>query len=123
MQAFEYMAIPAPIRGTKAKGLKSTADRFALSLTDAINQMAAEGWDYVRAETLPCEERKGLSRTQKSFQNVLIFRRRVQSVGGTAPAPLSLETPVPVEQPAQAAAPLRREPRLTSAPTSDVSQS
>ena len=75
MRQFEYRAIPAPNTGTKAKGVKSREDRFALSMTDALNDMAQEGWEYVRAEMLPVEERKGLTGTQKTYQNILIFRR------------------------------------------------
>lgn len=75
MKKFEYKAIPAPSTGTKAKGLKSTEERFALSVTELLNEMAEEGWEYVRAETLPCDERKGLTGTQTTFQNLLIFRR------------------------------------------------
>jgi hypothetical protein len=75
MRQFEYRAIPAPNTGTKAKGVKSREDRFALSMTDALNEMATDGWEYVRAEMLPVEERKGLTGTQKSYQNILIFRR------------------------------------------------
>ena len=107
MQAFEYKAIPAPVRGTKAKGVKTTEDRFALSMTEAMNEMAEDGWDHVRAETLPCEERKGLRGTQTSFQNVLIFRRRVRADVATSPAPLTLE---PAPQPA------RREPSVSRPP-------
>lgn len=75
MRQFEYRAIPAPNTGTKAKGVKTREDRFALSMTDALNEMATEGWEYVRAEMLPVEERKGLTGTQKTYQNILIFRR------------------------------------------------
>jgi hypothetical protein len=75
MRKFEYKAVPAPSTGTKAKGVKTTEDRFALSLTDALNEMAEDGWEYVRAETLPCTERKGLTGTQQTYQNILIFRR------------------------------------------------
>ena len=77
MVYFEYKAVPAPTHGTKAKGVKSTEDRFALAMTDALNELAEDGWDYVRAETLPCDERKGLTGTQTTFQNVLIFRRQI----------------------------------------------
>lgn len=75
MRQFEYKAVPAPTTGTKAKGVKTREDRFALSMTEALNEMAEEGWEYVRAEMLPLEERKGLTGTQTSYQNVLIFRR------------------------------------------------
>ncbi len=75
MRKFEYKAVPAPTTGTKAKGVKTTEDRFALSLTDTLNEMAEDGWEYVRAETLPCMERKGLTGSQQTYQNILIFRR------------------------------------------------
>ena len=91
MQAFEYRAVPAPSRGKKARGAKTTGDRFALAMTDILNEMAAEGWDYVRAETLPCDERKGLTGTQTTEQNLLIFRRRLRAAEDRASAPLTLD--------------------------------
>lgn len=75
MRKFEYKAVPAPKTGTKAKGVKGTEHRFALSLTNALNELANDGWEYVRAETLPVTERKGLTGSQQSYQNVLIFRK------------------------------------------------
>ena len=75
MQRFEYKVIPAPKRGEKARGVKTTEDRFALALTHLMNDLGAEGWDYVRADALPCEERVGLTGTKTTFQNVLVFRR------------------------------------------------
>ena len=75
MNAFEYTAIPAPIRSEKAKSAKTPAERFALTLTAEINRMADEGWEYLRAETLPSEERSGLTGRTTLFHNLLIFRR------------------------------------------------
>ncbi|MFM7335944.1 MAG: DUF4177 domain-containing protein [Tabrizicola sp.] len=75
MQRFEFKVIPAPKRGEKARGVKTTEDRFALALTNLMNQLGAEGWDYVRADSLPCEERSGFTSTKTTFQNVLVFRR------------------------------------------------
>jgi hypothetical protein len=77
MQRFEYKVIPAPRRGEKARGVKTTEDRFAYALTQLMNQLGAEGWDYVRADALPCEERAGLTGTKTTFQNVLVFRRAI----------------------------------------------
>jgi hypothetical protein len=75
MQRFEFKVIPAPKRGEKSRGVKSTEDRFALALTTLMNQLGAEGWDYVRADALPCEERVGFTGTKTTFHNVLVFRR------------------------------------------------
>jgi hypothetical protein len=77
MQRFEYKVIPAPKRGEKVRGVKTTEERFALALTMLMNELGAEGWDYVRADALPCEERVGLTGTKTTFQNVLVFRRVV----------------------------------------------
>ncbi len=73
--SYEYRVIPAPVKGTKAKGVKTTQDRFALSLQETMNAMAADGWEFQRAETLPSEERSGLTGTKTVYQNVLVFRR------------------------------------------------
>lgn len=75
MQRFEYKVIPAPKRGEKSRGVKTTEDRFALALTNLMNELGADGWDYVRADSLPCEERAGFTSTKTTFQNVLVFRR------------------------------------------------
>ncbi|WP_209425627.1 DUF4177 domain-containing protein [Pararhodobacter sp. SW119] len=75
---FEYKVIPAPARAEKVRGLKSVTERFAHSLTQAINAEAEDGWEYVRAESLPCEERKGImGGTRRTTETVLIFRRAI----------------------------------------------
>lgn len=78
MQRYEYQVVPAPRRGEKSRGVKATEDRFALALTGLMNRMGAEGWDYVRADTLPCDERVGLTGSKTTFQNMLVFRRVIE---------------------------------------------
>ena len=75
MHRYEYRVVPAPKRGEKAKRAKTTGDRFALALTHLMNDLGAEGWEYLRADTLPCEERVGLPGKTTTFQNMLVFRR------------------------------------------------
>ena len=77
MSEFEYNVIAAPEKGLKIKGVKSPADRFALALTEQMNEMAAEGWEYIRTDTLPSVERSGLTSTQTVYRNVMVFRRTV----------------------------------------------
>lgn len=96
MQAFEYKVVPAPHKGTKAKGVKTPENRFANSIEITLNEMAAEGWEYQRAELLPSEERSGLTGSTTNWRNVLIFRRAL--------APAQAES-TPVETAAVAAAP------------------
>lgn len=96
MQRFEFKVIPAPKRGEKARGVKTTEDRFALALTNLMNQLGAEGWDYVRADALPCEERVGLTGTKTTFQNMLVFRRAiVESAAAPQTSRLLLQEPAP----------------------------
>lgn len=104
MQMHEYLALPAPRRGQKVKGLKTPTERYAHELTTLLNDLATEGWEYWRSECLPSEERKGFTGTTVVQNHLLIFRRpkaealaehAMQSV--TAPEPVrsfAAETPV-----------------------------
>ncbi len=118
--AFEYKVVPAPVQGKKSRGLKTTAQRFAHALEGLMNELGAEGWEYVRADTLPCEERKGLTGTTTTFQNVLVFRRvpvpaeDERSVAGLLAAPQPAEPPAVA--PRAAPAPPAAVPHATEPP-------
>ena len=114
MAQFEYKVVPAPKKGAKSWGRKSSEDRFATALSKIINDMAADGWEYQRSDTLPSEEKSGFRAKTTVFQNMMIFRRErhaegVETVSHTEsahlPAEPKLARPVAVE-PAS-------EPRLT----------
>ncbi|MEX0351276.1 MAG: DUF4177 domain-containing protein [Paracoccaceae bacterium] len=75
MARYEYKVVPAPAKGTKAKGVKTPEGRFALSVEELLNLQAAEGWEYQRAELLPSEEKTGLTGSTTNWRNVLVFRR------------------------------------------------
>lgn len=91
---YEFKVIPAPRRGEKVRGVKTTEERFALTLTGLMNELGAEGWDYVRADTLPVDERSGLTGTKTSFHNMLVFRRLLGVEAETSARPLLVEEPV-----------------------------
>lgn len=78
MQRYEFKVIPAPRKGEKSRGVKTVEDRFALALTTVMNDLGRDGWDYVRADTLPVDERVGFTGSKTSFQNVLVFRRNLE---------------------------------------------
>jgi len=101
MSSYEYTVIPAPARGEKVRGAKSGIERFAATLTDVLNDMARDGWDYVRAETLPAEERSGLTSRTTVYHNLLIFRRALAAPGRQQVAqPAATAEPQPAEPPA-----------------------
>lgn len=94
MQLYEYKVVSAPTRGEKARGIRTAPDRFAQALSSLMNRMAQDGWEYLRSDTLPAEEREGLLRRITVYHNVLVFRRARGSAAvaaGTAPAALSPE--------------------------------
>ncbi|MBE0414049.1 DUF4177 domain-containing protein [Yoonia sp.] len=74
---YEYKVVPAPTRGLKAKGAKSVELRFANALETEMNRLARDGWEYLRTDTLPCEQREGLMSKTTVFQNMLVFRRQL----------------------------------------------
>jgi hypothetical protein len=116
MTRYEYRVVPAPVQGRKAKGVRGTTERFALALETLMNEMGAEGWEYVRADTLPCEERTGIAGRTTTFQNVLVFRRAADAAGAArAPAVGELlGTPLPEGPEGEAAA--QPEPAEGAAP-------
>lgn len=105
MEDYEYRVIPAPARTVKVKGLKTTGERFAHLLDEYLNEAACEGWEYLRAEALPCEERKGLFGKARSTQVVLIFRRQLPAPAAEGESPHHAEPEYrPESRPAQAEA-------------------
>lgn len=90
MAGFEYRVIPAPTRGQKVKGAKTADARFAHAIEAQLNEMAADGWQFHRAETLPSVERSGLTSTTTTYRSVLVFQRPVAQA---APAQNQPTTP------------------------------
>jgi hypothetical protein len=75
MLRYEYKVVPSPRKGEKSRAARTTPDRFALALTLLMNKLGQDGWEYLRADALPCDERSGLTGTKTTFQNMLVFRR------------------------------------------------
>ena len=105
--SYEYRVIPAPVKGTKAKGAKTAPDRFALTLQEAMNAMANDGWEFLRAETLPSEERAGLTGTKTVYHNMLVFRRK-RDTDLAAFNPREIETGTQTSRPLPEAVPFLR---------------
>jgi hypothetical protein len=87
MQRYEYKVVPAPQKGTKAKGVKTPEGRFANSVEQLLNTMGQDGWEYQRAELLPSEERSGLTGSAVNWRNVLVFRRAINAETDVSEAP------------------------------------
>ncbi len=85
MPRYEYKVVPAPRRPAKLRGVRGDEARFAFTIEEAINVSAAEGWEYVRSDTLPCEHRGWFSRKVEEH-SVLIFRRGRSGIEEDVPA-------------------------------------
>ena len=105
MDSYEYRVIPAPRRHGRVKGARTASEKFAMTVAQVINAEAMEGWEYLRADTLPMVEKRGLlSAAAETLQTMLVFRRPRDM----APAP-----------DAEAATRRRRSWRTRGAPAAD----
>jgi hypothetical protein len=89
MPDHEYRVLPAPERATKTRD--KTEDGHARALADVLNAEARQGWEFIRAETLPVKERAGLTGTRMAFRTLLVFRRPFAARDGTREAMKLLE--------------------------------
>ncbi len=109
MDRYEYKVVPAPTKAPRVKGLKGTDQKFATALASLMNELGADGWEYQRSDTLPVEERQGLTGKTTTFQNMLIFRRKIAPKVATEPAQAVVEpvaaAPAPAPEPTPAPEP------------------
>ena len=69
-------SFPRRAASRKSAAFPPRADLFAITLTDALNEVARQGWEYLRAESMPSESPRGWFRKSvRSEQTVLVFRR------------------------------------------------
>ncbi len=104
MSQYEYKVVPAPTKGTRAKGAKSVEARFAVALADVMNELGADGWEYQRSDTLPCEVRSGFRGKNTVFQNMLVFRRKIaaeETTDAAQPVVAKAVAPKPKSEPAR----------------------
>ena len=99
----EYLVLPAPRRAPRIKGVRDPAERFAMAVSEVMNDAGREGWEYLRTDTLPMEAGGGwFSRPAAVPQELLVFRRPIEAA---APA----EEPA-VEAPSFSRPGARRDP-------------
>ena len=103
MPRYEYKVVPAPAKGRKARGVKTPEGRFALAVEQVLNKMGAEGWEYLRADLLPSEDRSGLAGSTVNWRNLLVFRRAIET-GTEAFQPQVVDAPDPTAEPPAVAA-------------------
>ena len=102
---YEYKCVGAPEEPRRQRGVRGWSDRVALAMQEVLAAEAVDGWEYLRTDILPVEEKDGFfSRARRTQRAVLIFRREIGEAPrgraaerqGTAPgAILADDTPPP----------------------------
>jgi hypothetical protein len=122
MTTYDYRTVPAPRVGLRARGVRSPEARFALAVEAEMNRMSADGWEYVRSDTLPSDEKQGLFGGRVTvFRTLLVFRRaRPEEVEvepeRAAPIEASVPRAPPLVAPLPVATPMAPLPPLVAAP-------
>ena len=107
--------------------MKTPEARFSNALERMMNELAAEGWEYQRAETLPSIERSGLTGSTTEWRNVLVFRKVCEEEMAPSkpellppPAPVAKEAEtIAVAVPEKAADPETKKPEIAVAQKPD----
>lgn len=79
MTKYEFRAVPCPQRAQRHQNMPKGADAFSETLTDAINDLAGDGWDYVRTDAVTVQTR-GLFRRRSESREFLVFRREARAL-------------------------------------------
>lgn len=88
MERYEYRLEAVPTKSKRYKGLPKSDDAFALTVSDAINDLAKDGWEFFRIETMNETCRAGLFGTKTVSRDYMVYRRALRSNG------MSLEEPL-----------------------------
>lgn len=74
MSVYEFKVVPVPRTKSAARFFD---DKDAMSLTDAVNALAEDGWTFMRSDVLPVPSRSRFLPNMKTRREVLVFRRPV----------------------------------------------
>ncbi|MEO0682942.1 MAG: DUF4177 domain-containing protein, partial [Pseudomonadota bacterium] len=94
---YEYKAVPAPAAARRIKGAKGPGERFARTLEQVLGEESAGGWEFLRAEILPVEERRGLFRSRRHEERAVLIFRRVTAAAVSARAAMRPAPPAPAQ--------------------------
>lgn len=122
MSGYSYRIVPAPERARKVRGAKTPEAKFAATLEEDLNALAEDGWEFLRTETFPVEERAGFTGRKTVERRVMVFRRPL----GEPAEPASFASASALSQPeretfATAPEPLRG-PRILGRPVPPVTR-
>lgn len=80
MERYEYKVIAAPAEPALLDKLPRDADAFVVTLNVILDAAGLEGWDFLRAERLPCHTRRWFGRSRHEVRDMLVFRRALPPI-------------------------------------------
>lgn len=89
MERFEYKLVKAPQKSNRYDGLKKFDDKFAHTLMDVMNDVASEGWQFLRKEVMTETRRAGLFGRKTLSHDYLVYRRQLRGNGLTLDDPVA----------------------------------
>lgn len=89
---YEYDVVPAPKKPMRIAGVTREDERVAYDLAALFDDMAVDGWEYVRADVIHIDDVTGISGNVPKTHTLLVFRR-----------PMMLPAVDPIKQPRQVA--------------------
>lgn len=88
---YEYKVVGAPEKGRRRRGARTRSDRVAAAFEEVLRAEAVDGWEYLRTDLVPVEEKPGfLRRREEVHRAVMVFRRPLEQAA--APRPRRGET-------------------------------
>lgn len=113
MQRYEYKVIATPRKVKRVRKVKGPQARFAHLLTETMNELAVDGWEYLRAENLPIDESQGVFKGSiETYQSVMVFRRALAVAVPEVVAPVAVDVVEDVED-------VVTEPEAATEPTAE----
>lgn len=104
MAEYRYKTVAAPRRAKKTRGVRGADALLAHAMGELLSREAADGWEYVRTDSLPVEEGGGFfSRSRTVWRAVIVFRQAL-----AAPQRDAFQQEAPEQ-----AAPRRQAPKAT----------
>lgn len=77
---FEYKVVGAPEKGRRRRGARTRSDRVAAAFEDVLREEVVDGWEYLRTDLVPVEEKPGLLRRREEVHRaVMVFRRPLRA--------------------------------------------
>ena len=94
MRRYEYKVVPVPEKCLSSKDAAAADDPAAFTVEVVLNDMAVEGWIYIRTDRMTMQK-AGILGQKDVSRDMMVFRRQPVGMADHAPvAPVSEREPL-----------------------------